>query len=112
MTGALDRSRIAGWSLAGLADDAVAARRRRHGPNDIVETVEHPWRALLRDTARDPMLWLLASTGALYGFLGETLEALTMVVSMVPLIGMDAFAIAGPRRPSRGSRDVWRRRRV
>lgn len=91
MTGVLDRSRIAAWSLSGLADDAVVARRSRYGPNDVVEAVAHPWWTLLGETARDPMLWLLAGTGALYGILGETVEALTMVVSIAPLIGMDLF---------------------
>jgi len=91
MTAELDRSRIAGWSRAGLTDEAVAARRARHGANDVIETVERSWRALLRDTAGDPMLWLLAGTGVLYGFLGERIEAITMLVSIAPLVGMDLF---------------------
>ncbi len=91
MKGTLDRARIAGWSPDGLTDDAAAARRARFGPNDIVDAVENPWWALLRDTARDPMIWLLAGTGAVYAFLGEAVEALTMVVSIVPLVGMDLY---------------------
>lgn len=91
MKRALDRTRIAGSSASGLTEVDVASRRTRYGPNDIVDAVEDPWWALLRDTARDPMIWLLASTGAVYAVLGETGEALTMFVSIAPLVGMDLF---------------------
>ncbi len=91
MKRALDRTRIAGSSSSGLAEDAISPRRARYGPNDIVEAVESPWWELLRDTARDPMIWLLAGTGIVYAILGETGEALTMFVSIAPLVGMDLF---------------------
>ena len=43
----------------------------------------------MRDTAKDPMLWFLAGTSALYAAVGQGVEALTLVVAILPLAGMD-----------------------
>jgi Ca2+-transporting ATPase len=72
------------------AADALAARQR-HGPNDIVDVVRHPWWALARDTARDPMIWFFGGTSALYGIVGQVAEAATLLAAIVPLILMDVF---------------------
>ena len=72
---------------AGRALDA----RQRHGPNDIVEAVQHPWWALARDTASDPMIWFFAGTSALYGIVGQVAEAATLLGAIVPLVLMDVF---------------------
>ena len=76
---------------AGLTASRVLEARQRHGPNDIVEAVEHPWWALARDTARDPMIWFFAGTSALYGIVGQVAEAATLLVAIVPLVLMDVF---------------------
>ncbi|MCW5930019.1 MAG: hypothetical protein KIT80_24085, partial [Chitinophagaceae bacterium] len=65
-------------------------RRRRFGANDVFETAEPAWKSLLRDTARDPMLAFLLLTGGLYAVLGERAEAWTLLLSMIPLVAMDA----------------------
>ena len=65
--------------------------RQRHGPNDIVEAVEHPWWALARDTASNPMIWFFAGTSALYGIVGQVAEAATLLGAIVPLVLMDIF---------------------
>ena len=73
----------------GLSDAAADERRRRFGRNDIVERPPGAWRDLVRDTAKDPMLWFLAGTSALYAAVGQGVEALTLVVAILPLAGMD-----------------------
>jgi Ca2+-transporting ATPase len=84
--------RVSGLAArAGLAAPLAEARRARYGANDVVERVERPWRALASDTARDPMLWFLAVTAALYAVLGQRAEALTLLAAVAPLAGMDAF---------------------
>ncbi len=75
----------------GLSSADVERRRQRYGPNDILDAPMHPWRDLAVDTAKDPMLWFLVGASALYGFLGETAESLTLLSTLVPLVGMDAF---------------------
>ena len=75
----------------GLTADEVSSRRGLYGVNDIIEAPPGGWRDLARDTARDPMIWFLAATSVLFAALGDYAEALTLLVAMVPLIGMDAF---------------------
>ena len=75
----------------GLTISEVAARRQRYGANDIIEVAVRPWVELVRETARDPMIWFLVSTAALYGWLGEGIEALTLALAILPLVGMDAY---------------------
>ena len=75
----------------GLSAAEARERLARHGPNDIVESPRDRWWHLARDTARDPMIWFLIGTGALYGLVGERAEALTLMAAIVPLVGMDAI---------------------
>ena len=66
-------------------------RGRSPGPNDIVDVPEHPWWALARETAKDPMIWLFSATSALYGVVGQTTEATTLLIALVPLVLLDVF---------------------
>jgi P-type Ca2+ transporter type 2C len=75
----------------GLTSSEVEQRRALYGYNDIVETRPKGWRDVLRDTIKDPMIWFLAATSALFGIVGDYIEALIMAGAMVPLVGMDAF---------------------
>ena len=85
----LDRLRGLLSATGGLSRDQAEQQRRRFGRNDIVEVGRHTWRDLLRDTARDPMIWFLVATGALYASLGDFVEAGTLLVAVLPLVGMD-----------------------
>jgi Ca2+-transporting ATPase len=75
----------------GLSAADADERRRRFGRNEIVEAPPRAWRDLARDTAKDPMIWFLASTSAIYALVGQGAEALTLLVAIVPLVGMDVF---------------------
>jgi len=75
----------------GLDPSEVEERRRRHGHNDIAEAPTRAWLDLLRDTISDPMIAFLAATGTLYAVLGQVTEAVTLLLAIVPLAGMDAF---------------------
>jgi P-type Ca2+ transporter type 2C len=78
-------------SERGLTAEELSARRSRFGFNDIVETPPASWRDLVRDTARDPMIWFLLGTSLLFALLGEYTEALILLVALAPLAGMDAY---------------------
>jgi Ca2+-transporting ATPase len=78
-------------SETGLTDGEVAAQRARFGPNDVLEQRRHPWWETAADTARDPMLWFLVVTSALYAAVGEAVEAATLAAAVVPLASMDAY---------------------
>lgn len=75
----------------GLSQDEVAARLKQYGSNDIVEASTAAWVTLLQDTMRDPMLWFLLGTAALFLFLGDKVEAATLLVAIAPLVGMDWY---------------------
>ena len=75
----------------GLTRAEVERQLGRFGKNDILDAPAHPMLDLVRDTARDPMLWFLLGVGALYGLLGEILESAILLASAIPLVGMDAF---------------------
>lgn len=79
-----------GWR-DGLSTAQALAAARSFGANDILPPQTAGWRAVARDTARDPMIWFLLGTAALTGLLGRTSEALTLAVALLPLLGMDAY---------------------
>ncbi|HPG28413.1 MAG TPA: HAD-IC family P-type ATPase, partial [Myxococcota bacterium] len=78
-------------SLRGLTGDEVRVRRLRHGANDVIEDSRGEAFELLRETVRDPMIGFLIGTGVLYALIGERPEAITLLVSILPLAGMDAY---------------------
>lgn len=86
----LDRLPVLGSGAVGLSEAQVDAQRS-HGFNDIVAQAASGWLVVARDTVRDPMLWFLVLTAALFGLLGQVTESLTLIVAMVPLLGMDAY---------------------
>lgn len=75
----------------GLTTDEAAARLARFGPNDIVTAPPATWIDLVRDTARDPMIWFLAGVAGLFAVLGDYTEAAILAAALVPLAGMDAY---------------------
>ena len=77
-------------SQAGLTTAEAEARHARYGANDIVEAAPATLWMLAGDTLRDPMLWFLVGTAALFLWLGDRLEALVLLSAMIPLVGMDA----------------------
>ena len=104
MRRALPLSRLPPLPLADRGLSAVEAheRRQRYGPNDIVETPANPLWRIVRDTAHDPMIWFLFGIGALYGALGQWIESMTLLVAIVPLVGMDAVLHWRPRASTAG----------
>lgn len=75
----------------GLTTVDVLARLARFGFNDIVVAPPSTWKDLVRDTARDPMIWFLVGVSALFTLLGSYTEAAILAVALIPLVGMDAY---------------------
>lgn len=88
----------------GLDPASVPACRARFGANAIVEEPGGRWRELARDTARDPMIWLLVGTAILYAAIGDRGEAFVLLVAIAPLIGMDAWLHRRTRLSTQGLR--------
>lgn len=80
------------WNVeSSLTTQQAEERRARYGTNDIVESTPRPLWNLIQDTAKDPMLWFFAGTSALYAFVGQQTEALTLLAAIAPLLGMDVY---------------------
>lgn len=75
----------------GLSSVEADECARKYGGNHIIETTRTGWLPLILDTARDPMLWFLVCTAALFIFLGDAAEAITLFVAVIPLVGMDFY---------------------
>lgn len=75
----------------GLSSPEAERRRREYGANDIVEAPPHPWWALLGDTLKDPMVWFFAGVGVVYVLIGQRTEAVTLLIAIIPLVGMDFY---------------------
>lgn len=76
---------------SGLASGEVAERRRVYGDNQIVKPESRAWGDIVRDTARDPMVWFLVATALLFALLGDYAEAVILALAIVPIVGMDAY---------------------
>lgn len=76
---------------SGLSTSQAMEAQRRHGFNDVVAPASSGWLVVLRDTARDPMLWFLVLTAGLFGLLRQVSESVTLLLALVPLLGMDAY---------------------
>ena len=75
----------------GLTAEQVEARAARYGQNLILEAAPGGWLRLARETMKDPMLWFLVGTSAMFVFVGQLTEAAILLAALVPLVGMDAF---------------------
>lgn len=85
--------RVAGLTepTDGLTAGEVDERRRLYGINDILRDQSSGWRDIVRDTARDPMVWFLAGTSLLFAVLGDYAEAIVLALALLPIVGMDAY---------------------
>lgn len=75
----------------GLKSSQAQNQLARYGGNDIVGSVSSPWRELLRDTLRDPMVWFLVITALLFVVVGDYVEAAVLGIALLPILGMDVF---------------------
>lgn len=75
----------------GLDEAEYSRQREKFGPNEIVERAENPWVGILMDTIKDPMVWFLICISAIFYFIGDYKEAITLSLATIPLIFMDAF---------------------
>ena len=75
----------------GLDSARVQLRQQQYGRNLIIETPAPGWWNIIRDTSKDPMLWFLLGTSALFLVVGELTEAIILLIALIPFLGMDAY---------------------
>lgn len=74
--------------LTGLSQQEAVQRLAQEGYNELPTSRGHTLLALLLDTLREPMFLLLIAGGVVYLLLGDTLEALVLLVSIFAMIGI------------------------
>ena len=78
-------------SLQGLSSREAAERLRREGPNEIPAAGRGGVVALAVDVLREPMILLLVAAGAIYFALGETRDAVILLISILAVVGISLF---------------------
>ena len=79
------------FDAKGLTTDEAQWRLAQFGSNNILSELEHGVSRVLLDTAKDPMIWLLLSTSALFAWTGDRIEATILALATSPIVGMDTF---------------------
>lgn len=87
----LNRLEDLGSQKDGLDPGRVRVRQQQYGSNRIVEIPDSGWWNIFRDTLKDPMLWFLLGTSALFLVVGELTEAIILLFALIPFLGMDAY---------------------
>lgn len=87
----VDDRRTPATVVNGLSTQDAAERLGRFGPNDILSEKKSNWLGIIWDTAKDPMIWLLLFTSALFAWTGDSVEAMVLALAVFPILGMDAF---------------------
>jgi len=82
---------IADLNLDHISDDDILRQREKFGTNNIAETQSRPLMELIKDTFSDPMIWLLFCISVIFFLIGQTQEAISLFVAIIPLIFMDAY---------------------
>lgn len=102
-------------SKIGLSTAEATEKLRLFGPNEVGETRRNHFVESLRNIATEPMFILLAVACALYFFLGDLVEAMMMVVSLLFVAGIELYqenkserALEALRRYTRAQVRVWR----
>jgi Ca2+-transporting ATPase len=81
----------------GLSAAEAQKRLAEHGPNRLVARDRAAWLKELASLVFDPMAVMLFVAGGVYFALGETRDAVVMLVALVPVIGVDVFLEARSR---------------
>lgn len=76
---------------SGLSSAQAAQQRRIYGKNELEATRRNPVLDSLRNIVTEPMFLLLAVACGLYFFLGDTTEAVMMLVSILFVAGIEIY---------------------
>lgn len=90
----------------GLTADEAAARLAAHGANELARAGRRRLPQILREVLTEPMFALLLGSGASYLVLGDTLEALLLLVVASLSVGIAVMQEARSERTLEALRDL------
>jgi P-type Ca2+ transporter type 2C len=76
-------------ALQGLSDAEAARRLRKEGPNRLVRRERLRTLGALLSALADPMALMLAAAGTVYFLLGDARDGAILLISLVPVLGVD-----------------------
>jgi Ca2+-transporting ATPase len=76
-------------ALRGLSAAEAALRLREEGPNRLVQRERLRTLSALLAAVADPMALMLAAAGAVYFLLGDARDGAILLISLVPVLGVD-----------------------
>src|SRR5687767_7586102 len=77
-------------ALTGLGEEEVILQRQKDGRNEALKA-KNPLIQNILSAASEPMFILLTVACAVYFLLKETTEAITMLVALLFVLGIDVF---------------------
>ncbi|MDD5593227.1 MAG: cation-transporting P-type ATPase [Candidatus Margulisbacteria bacterium] len=99
----------------GLTTEEAGARLKKYGPNQITAEKKITFIDIFWEEVREPMILLLLFTGFLYSLWGKLDDALTIIVVILILVGVEVYnefrakkTIAALRQLSEPTTAVWR----
>src|SRR5690348_14271946 len=92
--------------LHGLTTDEAAARLAADGPNELPRRGRRQLPRILRDVLTEPMFALLLGSGVIYLTLGDTLEALLLLIFASLSVGIAVIQEARSERTLEALRDL------
>ena len=92
--------------LHGLTTDEAAARLAADGPNELPRRGRRRLPRILRDVLTEPMFALLLGSGVIYLALGDTLEALLLLIFASLSVGIAVIQEARSERTLEALRDL------
>jgi Ca2+-transporting ATPase len=93
-------------NLHGLMSDEAAARLVADGPNELPRAGRRRLPRVLRDVLKEPMFALLLGSGVIYLALGDTLEALLLLIFASLSLGIAVLQEARSERTLEALRDL------
>ncbi|TDF95112.1 cation-translocating P-type ATPase [Paenibacillus piri] len=73
----------------GLTSSEAELRKRKYGKNELPAAPDKPLRKEIIEELTEPMILLLMAVGAIYGFLGEIRDAMTIMVIIVAVLAIE-----------------------
>lgn len=77
--------------LSGLTDQQVLASREKHGRNVVQAEKQHRLFTVIKEIAAEPLFIILVCTAAIYLILGETGEAVIMLIALAFVSGISIY---------------------
>lgn len=75
----------------GLTLPEISSRKAQYGLNDITQIQKNRIVEIIKETAKDPMIWFLIGTSLLFALLKNYNQTIILLIATIPLMLMDTY---------------------